>query len=138
MPRVLLDGSFYYTSGQMFLYVYCPILSRNRVVHNGSILLWFFFFPESYQSLKNMRNYIVFKIPSKVHHLINVRVCVCVCVRDVIWLLESSHKNKFPFVPYRHALFSTVTLYSVTIEIVRWRIFTEFPKLALVFTIRVC
>jgi hypothetical protein len=63
-----------------------------------------------------MRNYIVFKIPSKVHHLINVRVCVCACVRDVIWLYESSHKNKFPFVPYRHALFSTVTLYSVTGE----------------------
>jgi ABC-type siderophore export system fused ATPase/permease subunit len=45
---------------------------------------------------------------------------------------KKDHKNKFPFVPYRHAFFSTVTLYSVT-----GRIFTEFPKLALVFTIRV-
>ena len=41
---------------------------------------------------------------------------MCTCVRDVIWLYESSHKNKFPFVPYRHAFFSTVTLYSVTGE----------------------
>ena len=41
---------------------------------------------------------------------------MCTCVRDVIWLYGSSHKNKFPFVPYRHAFFSTVTLYSVTGE----------------------
>lgn len=47
---------------------------------------------------------------------LTIVIFVRVCVRDVIWLYESSHKNKFPFVPYRHVLFSTVTLYSVTIE----------------------
>jgi len=62
-----------------------------------------------------MRNYIVFKIPSKVHHLINV--CVCVCVRACVTLYG------YMRVPTKTSFLSflTVTYYSLPSHSIPWR-----------------